>query len=135
MHEYSVVSELISALLPKVEEHPGRITAVILVKGELRILSDSALKNAFELLAEGTRLSGSELIVERVEVRVRCEECGYEGAAEHVREESFHFAIPILTCPTCGGEVDVVAGRELYVDRVTIEQDTKETTEETATTT
>jgi hydrogenase nickel incorporation protein HypA/HybF len=121
MHEYSVVSELISALLPKLEEHAGRISAVILVKGELRILSDIALKNAFELLAQGTRLEGSELVIEPVEVRVRCRACGYEGAVDHVREESFHFAIPILSCPTCGAEVDVEAGRELYVDRVTIQ--------------
>jgi hydrogenase nickel incorporation protein HypA/HybF len=121
MHEYSVASELISALLPKLEEHPGRVTAVILVKGELRILSDEAMRNAFELLARETRLEGSELVIEAVEVRVCCGACGYEGSAEHVREEAFHFAIPILSCPTCAGEVDVVAGRELYVDRVTIE--------------
>ena len=121
MHEYSVASELISALLPKLEEHPGRITAVVLVKGELRILSDTALRNAYDLLSQGTRLEGSDLVVEPVEVRVRCAACGYRGPADHVSEEAFHFAIPILTCPTCGGEVDVEAGRELYVDRVTVE--------------
>jgi len=121
MHEYSVASELISSLLPKIEDHPGRIRAVILVKGELRILSDEAMRNAFELLARETRLEGAELVIEPVEVRVRCGACGYEGSAEHVREEAFHFAIPILSCPSCGGEVDIVAGRELYVDRVTIE--------------
>jgi len=120
MHEYSVVSELISALLPKLEEHPGDVSAVILVKGELRILSDTAMKSAFELLAQGTRLEGAELVIEPVEVRVRCRGCGYAGAADHVREESFHFAIPILSCPSCGAEVDVEAGRELYVDRVTV---------------
>jgi hydrogenase nickel incorporation protein HypA/HybF len=121
MHEYSVASELISALLPRIEDHPGRVRAVILVKGELRILSDEAMRNAFDLLARETRLEGAELVIEPVEVRVRCGACGYEGAAEHVREEAFHFAIPILSCPSCGGEVDTVAGRELYVDRVTIE--------------
>jgi hydrogenase nickel incorporation protein HypA/HybF len=121
MHEYSVASELISALLPKIEEHPGRVTAVILVKGELRILSDAAMRSAFELLSRETRLEGAELVIEPVEVRVRCGACGYEGSADHVCEEAFHFAIPILSCPTCGGEVDVTAGRELYVDRVTIE--------------
>ena len=121
MHEYSVVSELISALLPKLEGHPGRVSAVILVKGELRILSDTSLQNAFELLAQGTRLETADLVIEPVEVRVRCRSCGYEGPTEHVREESFHFAIPILSCPTCGAEVDIAAGRELYVDRVTIQ--------------
>ena len=123
MHEYSVVSELISILLPKLEKHAGRISAVILVKGELRILSDTALRNAFELLARETRLEGSELVIEPVEVRVRCRACGYEGPAGHVSDESFHFAIPILSCPTCGAEVDVEAGRELYVDRVTVQSE------------
>ncbi len=121
MHEYSVVTELISALLPQLEDHAGRVSAVVLVKGELRILSDTALRNAFELLSQGTRLEGSELVIEPVEVSVHCRSCDYVGPPEHVREESFHFAIPILSCPTCGAEVDTEAGRELYVDRVTME--------------
>ena len=54
MHEYSVVSELISVLLPKLERHAGRISAVILVKGELR--DDSRIRFAEvieELVARG----------------------------------------------------------------------------------
>ncbi len=121
MHEYSVVTELISALLPKLEDHAGRVSAVFLVKGELRILSDTALQNAFELLSQGTRLEGAELVIEPVEVRVRCRSCDYVGPAERVREESFHFAIPILSCLSCGAGVDIEAGRELYVDRVTMQ--------------
>ena len=121
MHEYSVVSELISVLLPQLESHSGRVSAVVLVKGELRILSDTALRSAFELLAQETRLEGSELVIEPIEVRVHCRSCGYSGPADHVREESFHFASPILSCPTCGTAVDVEAGRELYVDRVTMQ--------------
>ena len=120
MHEYSVVTELISALLPQLEDHAGRVSTVFLVKGELRILSDKALQNAFELLSQGTRLERSRLVVEPVEVRVRCRSCDYVGPADHVCEESFHFAIPILSCPACGAAVDIEAGRELYVDRVTI---------------
>jgi hydrogenase nickel incorporation protein HypA/HybF len=121
MHEYSVVTELISALLPQLEGHAGRVSTVFLVKGELRILSDTALRHAFELLSQGTRLEEAELVVESVGVRVRCRSCDYVGPAEHVREESFHFAIPILSCPSCGAGVDIEAGRELYVDRVTLQ--------------
>ncbi len=124
MHEYSVVSELISALVPILDDHPGRVRAVVLVKGELRILSDVALRNAFELLCKGTRLEGSELVIEPVDVRVRCTSCDYVGPASHTSEASFHFAIPILSCPNCGAEVDVEAGRELYVDRMTIQTET-----------
>jgi len=123
MHEYSVASELISALLPQLEDHCGTIRTVFLVKGELRILSDNALRSAFHLLAEGTRLAEADLAIEPIETRVHCRSCGYRGASRRVEEEAFHFAIPILTCPQCGGDVDIEAGRELYVDRVTIQSE------------
>ena len=121
MHEYAVVSELINALLPQAETIEGRIVGVILKKGELRILSDQALANAFELLAEGTPFEGARLIVELVLVSVSCSSCGYEGAVDHVSDEVFHFAVPILSCPKCQCKVDVQAGRELFVDRLSVQ--------------
>ena len=121
MHEYSVVAELVSSLLPQLDGHPGRVKAVILMKGDLRILSARALANAFEILAAGTRLEGSELVVEPVSSRVKCRSCDYEGAAEYHKDDEYHFVVPVLTCPECQGEVDIVSGRELYVDRVSME--------------
>ncbi len=121
MHEYSVASELINALLPKAETIEGQIVGVILKKGEMRILSDQALANAFELLAEGTPFEKARLIIELVPVSVSCTSCGYEGSVDHVSDDAFHFAIPILSCPKCHSEVDMQTGRELYVDRLTVE--------------
>ena len=121
MHEYSVASELINALLPQAETIEGQIVGVILKKGEMRILSDQALTNAFELLAEGTPLEGARLVVELVPVTVSCSSCGYEGSVDHVSDEAFHFAVPILSCPKCQSEVDLQTGRELFVDRLTVQ--------------
>jgi len=121
MHEYSVASEMIDALLPKLETIEGRVVAVILKKGEMRILSDHALSNAFELLAQGTPLEGARLVVELVPVCVSCAACGYEGPVDHVSDEAFHFAVPILSCPTCQSEVDMKSGRELYIDSLTVQ--------------
>jgi len=123
MHEYSVASELIAALLPKIEEIDGRVSGVVLRKGELRILSDTALGNAFELLAEDTPLRGAELIIEEIKVAVECAHCGYKGTVDHVKDEAFHFAVPILSCPRCKNEVTVTAGRELLVDRLVVTQE------------
>lgn len=121
MHEYSVASELINALLPQAETIEGQIVGVLLKKGEMRILSDQALINAFELLAEGTPFEKARLVIESVPVRVSCASCGYEGAVDHVSDDAFHFSVPILSCPQCQSEVDMQTGRELYVDRLTVQ--------------
>ena len=120
MHEYSVVVELVDALLPRLVDHAGEVTAVFLKKGDLRILSDRALKNAFEVVAQGTRLEGATLEIETIPARVACGSCHYEGLAKTLKDEAFHFAIPILTCPQCGSDVEVRSGRELSVDRVSV---------------
>jgi hydrogenase nickel incorporation protein HypA/HybF len=120
MHEYSVASELISALLPQASAIDGDIVGVILKKGEMRILSDHALSNAFALLAEGTLLEKARLVIELIPVTVSCISCGYKGAADHVSDEAFHFAVPILSCPQCQSEVEMLTGRELFVDSLTV---------------
>jgi hydrogenase nickel incorporation protein HypA/HybF len=123
MHEYAVVDELIATLLPRLESIPGDVSAVFMRKGELRILSNRALENAFELLSRGSRLEGARLVVESVAAVVGCAVCSYEGASTYYRDEGGHFAIPVLICPRCGGAVSIVSGRELYVDRVAIKDD------------
>jgi Zn finger protein HypA/HybF involved in hydrogenase expression len=123
MHEYAVVDELITSLLPRLETIPGEISAVFVRKGELRILSARALENAFELLSRGSRLESARLVVENVAAVVGCDACAYEGASKYYRDEGGHVAIPVLVCPRCGGTVSIVAGRELYVDRVAIKDD------------
>jgi hydrogenase nickel incorporation protein HypA/HybF len=116
-----VVAELVSALLPQIENVEGRILEVHLHKGGLRILSDVALQNAFELVAAGTRLEGATLRIEPVPAEVRCDACGFRGAPELLEDPAFHFAIPVLSCPRCGGEVELLTGRELYVDTLSVE--------------
>jgi len=50
-----------------------------------------------------------------VPVKVRCPACTYEGPVKYVSEEGWHFAVPVLACPKCGGRTDVVAGRDLAI--------------------
>jgi hydrogenase nickel incorporation protein HypA/HybF len=123
MHEYAVVDELIASLLPRLADIPGTISAVFVKKGELRVLSDRALENAFELLSRGTRLEAARLEVESVPVVVRCGSCAYEGPAKTFSDEAGHYAIPILDCPRCAATVSIVSGRELCVERVSVVDD------------
>lgn len=120
MHEYSVVTELVALLLRRLEGTAGTILSVRLKKGELRILSDTALVSAFEIVSQRTRLEGASLEIEEVKASLSCRACGYRGPAEYLRDEAFHFAIPVLSCPRCGETVEILSGRELLVDSVCV---------------
>ncbi|HIE48313.1 TPA: hydrogenase maturation nickel metallochaperone HypA [Candidatus Bipolaricaulota bacterium] len=123
MHEYSLAHSLLEGLLEHLSAHPveGRIVKVHVRQGELLILSQEALKEAWRILTEGTPVAGSELEIEQVPVEVRCPGCGYQGDARYLAEEGWHQAIPILACPECGAQVEIVAGRDLAIDALTVE--------------
>lgn len=124
MHEYSLAQGLIDSLLAYLREHPlpGQIKKVHVQKGELLILSEWALKEAFSILAQGTELSQAELVIEPVPVRVRCPSCGYEGDARYLVEEGWHMAVPILSCPRCGSTVEIISGKELAIVGLSVEE-------------
>lgn len=108
MHETAVVMGLLDILERKaVEAGIARITAVKVKLGRLRGLDARQIVGTFEVLAEGSRAEGARLIVDEVAVAARCRACGHEFVVEGWR----------LVCPACGSdEVDVTAGRELYVE-------------------
>ncbi|MBC7169550.1 hydrogenase maturation nickel metallochaperone HypA [Candidatus Bipolaricaulota bacterium] len=117
MHEYSLAHALLDGLTDHLRHHPveGRVRAVHIRKGELLILSEEALAEAWRILTEGTEVAGSELRIENVPVRVRCPGCGYEGPVKYMTEEGWHFAVPVLACPRCAGRADVIEGRDLAI--------------------
>jgi hydrogenase nickel incorporation protein HypA/HybF len=124
MHEYSLAHSLLQGLLEHLEREPvsGRVRKVHVRQGELLILSQQALKEAWHILTERTPLAGSELEIERVEVRVRCRSCGYRGPVPRVEGEGWHFQAPVLSCPRCGGRVEIEEGRELAIIALTVEE-------------
>jgi len=131
MHEYSLALSIFESLqarltqpgkLPsRVAPHASRIKKVHLRQGELLVLSHEALKEAWRIITEGTELAGSELEIELVPVRVRCGSCGYEGDARYLAEEGWHMRVPVLSCPRCGEQVEIVEGRDLAVVALTVE--------------
>ncbi|MGQ9700716.1 MAG: hydrogenase maturation nickel metallochaperone HypA/HybF [Candidatus Bipolaricaulaceae bacterium] len=124
MHEYSLAQSLLSALLEHLAAYPapGRVVKVHVKKGELLILSEWALKEAWRILSEGTELSGAELVLENVPVQARCDSCGYAGNVRYLMEEGWHVSVPILACPRCGGKLRIVEGRELAIVGLTVEE-------------
>lgn len=124
MHEYSVMTQLVSALLDELEDRDiDEIEEVTLEIGALTFLGEEQMKFAYEALTKDTILEGSDLKVVTVEPKVRCQECGYEGVVEYSEDPAFHYDIPIISCPECGEQPEIVQGKETVIKKVTAKEE------------
>jgi hydrogenase nickel incorporation protein HypA/HybF len=111
MHELSIAQSIAAVALRHAR---GReITRVDVAVGHLRQVVPSALEFAFELVAQGTPLEGAELVLREIPATGACRSCG---------EESRFDGFPLI-CRTCGsGDVAIVAGEELLVESLDVEE-------------
>jgi hydrogenase nickel incorporation protein HypA/HybF len=118
VHELSIAESIVAVA----ERHAaGRpVTKVELRVGHLRQVVPSALEFAFQLVSRGTVLDGAELAIEAVPARGRCRACGTETTMS---------GFP-LACSACGGlDMEVLAGEELLVDSLELEETLATTSE------
>jgi hydrogenase nickel incorporation protein HypA/HybF len=112
VHELAIAEAVVAI----VERHAaGRtVRRVELRVGYLRQVVPDALTFAFELITEGTRLEGAELAIEEVPARGSCRGCGAETTMTWFP----------LQCGQCGGlDVELMAGEELLVDALELDDD------------
>ena len=111
MHELSIARSIADIAVRHARGR--RVTRVEVAVGYLRQVVPSALEFAFALVADGTPIDGAELVLNVVPVTVRCRACG---------EESVLDEFPLL-CRAChSGDVDVIAGEELLVESLDVEE-------------
>jgi len=111
MHELAIAESIVSVAARHARERP--VARVNVRVGALRQVVPSALEFSFELVAAGTAVEGAELGLEHVPAEGCCRACG---------AESVMTGFP-LSCPACGGlDVEVVAGEELLVDSLDLEE-------------
>ncbi len=128
MHEYSVMNQLVSALLDELEErNVNRVKEVRIEVGELTFLGEDQLKFAYETLGKDTVLEGSELKVKSVKSEVKCEECGYEGGIDYSERPEVHYDVPVISCPECGSKPGIIKGKETKIVGVTAVEEEDET--------
>jgi hydrogenase nickel incorporation protein HypA/HybF len=112
MHELAIAESLVAIAVRHARGRP--VSRVDVTVGHLRQVVPSALEFAFELVARGTPLEGAELVLEEVPAAVRCRACGRTS-------EVVWFP---LACAACGGfDVEVVAGEELRVESLDVEEE------------
>lgn len=106
MHELSIAHQLVSvASEAAVEAGAVRVNRVVLRLGVLAGVVREALEFAYEIVIEGTPLAGSKLVIEPVDLLVRCDACGIDTAPCSPAR---------LRCPRCDAPTaTILAGREL----------------------
>jgi hydrogenase nickel incorporation protein HypA/HybF len=112
MHELSIAQAIVDVAM---RHAAGRRVARVQVKvGHLRQVVPDSLHFAFGLVAQGTALDGAELAIAHIPAVGRCRDCGAESVME---------GFP-LCCARCRGlDVEVLAGEELLVDALELEEE------------
>lgn len=117
MHELSICEVLITTILTemdRIKPPPRRLLKVRVVLGELRQVVPECLQFAYEELSKGTPAEGSTLEIVHRPVTARCRQCGWEG---EIKDKLF-------LCGRCeAANVEVLTGKELYLDSLEIDQD------------
>jgi hydrogenase nickel incorporation protein HypA/HybF len=119
MHEFSFASSIVESVLDLASKQgASKVLEVHLRIGKLRALSVEQLRFSYGILAERGVLEGSQLIVEESPGRLRCDRCGYNGEFDPEGDSAFHFGIPLLMCPQCGGSLNIEGGDECLITSV-----------------
>jgi hydrogenase nickel incorporation protein HypA/HybF len=110
MHELSIAA----AMVDTVERHAhGRpVSTVTLRVGHLRQVMPDSLSFYFEHVARGTVCEGARLEIIEVEAEMRCGDCARTWKPDGT----------VFRCPRCEGTGSVVAGEELEVESIEVEE-------------
>ncbi len=92
------------------EARAGRLLTVTLKVGALELHSEAALRQAFEVLSQGTALEGASLHLVILPATLACPQCGFRGPLPLGAADP-HEALPMVDCPQCGALTPVQDGR------------------------
>ena len=111
MHEGHFTEQIVEGVVAELKKHPTRQVDSITVRvGEVyHLVSDSVLMH-YDLITKGTALEGVKLNLCEEPMRVRCSQCGKEGAVD-----DHH----LLLCSFChSSAVKPVAGDKVIIEQI-----------------
>ena len=110
MHELSVCQALLRQVQEIARQHQAVVVTSVKVQiGPLSGVEAELLRQAFPLASAGSVAEFAKLVIEKLPIRVRCESCGAETAAEPNK----------LVCGTCGDwHTRLLSGDEMLLASV-----------------
>lgn len=117
MHEFAICEGIVKAVTDEMARHKaaaGSLRAARIVVGKLHQIVPNNLEFAYEVLVRDTPAAGSRLEISFVPITARCRACGWTGEIQS----------PLFLCGACNsGEIELVTGKELYLDNLEIDTD------------
>ena len=113
MHEQSIVESLLALALENAEKaKASKILRIYLVVGELSGVMEEAVDFYFSFLSRNTIAAEASIFYRHVPAQLRCRDCNTIFLPEKL---NYH-------CPNCKEQqVEIIAGRELYIDSMEVE--------------
>ncbi|MCF7790964.1 MAG: hydrogenase maturation nickel metallochaperone HypA [Victivallales bacterium] len=113
MHELSLADSMVQEIEAIMEkEGAEKVFSVTVKMGRLSGVEKEPFEFAFPIVAEGTKLEKSKLIIEESPVIVKCKDCMTETVLE----------TPFAKCGNCGSRnVDYISGKEFLIKSLEIE--------------
>ena len=122
MHELSMAQGILNAVLETAEANDAiKVTDMVIEIGKLAMLNPEQLKFMLGVLCKDTIAENAEIVIEDVDVEIKCYNCDFEGIADI--DDSDHYA-PMILCPKCESHrVEVLNGRDVTVKNISIERE------------
>lgn len=123
MHEYPVTVRIVEIAEETAKKRKAKVRRIDLVVGKDSGFIGESIQMYFDIVAEGTCCEGAKLIIEGVEPRLRCTQCG----------NLFARRLYSFVCPSCGGAGEpTTIGKEFYIKSMELEtEDTADTEDAT----
>ena len=116
MHEMSIAQNLLSLIREEMANNQvTRLYKVKIKAGEFNSIVSESLMFCFKALIEKTPFEGAELIIETIQIKLRCWNCRTEFIPEF-KDPVFYQA----SCPECGQDIghQLIQGDELFIDYI-----------------
>jgi hydrogenase nickel incorporation protein HypA/HybF len=115
MHELAVTKSILKLVLDHTAQNRGtQVLSIHLVIGEMRNLEEDWVQRYFDYISKGTPAEKAVIKVTKVPVGCLCSTCGKHFTADFKQEQK-------ILCPHCNSfEYDLVAGRELIVEKIEV---------------
>lgn len=115
MHEFAICEQLVATVLEELAKMPPpapRLACVRIVVGNMQQVVPDSMDMAFDVLTQDTPAAGAKLEMRRTPVVIDCRKCGWHGEVKS----------NLIRCAQCvSGDVQVVSGKELYLESLEVE--------------